>query len=493
LARGFSGKAAGISKLAAVRSVTSFATFAKVGSMISAQEDFWDDLLPLIDDGQVVPIVGRDLLEMGPGKLFHRMVAEQLAAELEIPKERLPPNFETNDVVCACADFHGDSLAVRPQLILRILNSLKTQNQNALPEALRLLVEIPDFHLFVSTTFDTMLEDAIELVRQRKPAVVAYPPASSNIDYDDGLMDQRGSLVFQILGRASVSSTFAVTEGQMLEQMHAFMADEGRPKRLIAKLQQSHLLILGVDFPDWLARFLLRLARNKPLWDSRNFMEFIADSRCMQPAFAQFLERFSPLRSYLYTAGSPTDFVRELHKRYFERHRVAGASTGSTNINVEKPTVMAPGSIFVSYASEDSKAAFRIADELNNAGLEVWIDRRLKPGDDFRDIIEGNIRLCSAFVGVISRNTQDDSGQGRWFRKEREQAVQRAGFFYGTDRNFLFPVVVDDTANSEMMEYRKKTFGDRSAIRALDGAVPPDLIKELDIAQKTYRKNPPAS
>ncbi len=235
MARGFPGKAAGISKLAAVRSVTSFATFAKVGSMISAQEDFWDDLLPLIDDGQVVPIVGRDLLEMGPGKLFHRMLAEQLAVELEIPKERLPPNFETNDVVCACADFHGDSLAVRPQLILRILNSLKTQNQNALPEALRLLVEIPDFHLFVSTTFDTMLEDAIELVRQRKPAVVAYPPASSSIDYDDGLMDQRGSLVFQILGRASVSSTFAVTEGQMLEQMHAFMADEGRPKKLIAK------------------------------------------------------------------------------------------------------------------------------------------------------------------------------------------------------------------------------------------------------------------
>ena len=459
--------------------------------MVSAETDFWDDLLPLVDDGQVVPIVGRDVLEMGPGKLFHRMLAEQLAVELNIPKDRLPENFETNDVVCACADFHGDSLAVKPQLILRILNNLKTQNQSAIPEALRLLVEIPDFRLFVSTTFDTMLEEAIEAVRKRKPAVVAYPPASSNLDYDDALLDQRGSMVFQILGRASVSSTFAVTEGQILEQMHAFMADEGRPKKLITKLQQSHLLILGVDFPDWLARFLLRLARNKPLWDSRNFMEFIADGRCMQPEFAQFLERFSPLRSHLYTAGTPVDFVRELHSRYFERHPTSDSPGAGADVNAERPSVMAPGSIFVSYASEDRKAAFRIADELANSGLEVWIDRRLKPGDDFRDVIEGNIRLCSAFVGVISRNTQDDSGQGRWFRKEREQAVQRAGFFYGTDRNFLFPVVVDDTPNSEMMEYRKKTFGDRSAIRALDGAVPAQLVQELDIAQKTYRKNPP--
>src|ERR1700689_2166485 len=149
--------------------------------MISTETFFWDDLLPLIEDGQVVPIVGSDLLEMGPNQFFHRMVAEQLAAELKIPTDRLPPNFETNDVVCASADFHGDSLAVRPQLILRILSKLKPPDPAALPASLRLLAEIPEFRLFISTTFDTLLEEAIESVRHRKPAVVAFPPASSNI------------------------------------------------------------------------------------------------------------------------------------------------------------------------------------------------------------------------------------------------------------------------------------------------------------------------
>jgi hypothetical protein len=461
--------------------------------MIATETFFWDDLLPLIEDGQVVPIVGSDLLEMGPNQFFHRMVAEQLAAELKIPTDRLPPNFETNDVVCASADFHGDSLAVRPQLILRILSKLKPPDPAALPESLRLLAEIPEFRLFISTTFDTLLEEAIESVRHRKPAVVAFPPASSNIDFDEALLDQNGSMVFQVLGRASVSSTFAMTDGQMLEQMHDFMAGEGRPKKLIAKLQQSHLLILGVDFPDWLARFLLRLARSKPLWDSRNFMEFISDSRVMQPGFAQFFERFSPLRSHLYADGSPTDFVRELHRRWFERHPKTETPVVSAPVDAERPTIMAPGSIFVSYASEDRRAAFRLADDLAKAGLEVWIDRRLKPGDNFREVIEGNIRLCSAFVGVISRNTQDDSGEGRWFRKEREQAVGRAGFWYGTDRRFLFPVVVDATPNNELMEYRKQTFGERSAVRAPDGQVPPELVQELDAAQKAYRRNPPVT
>jgi hypothetical protein len=451
--------------------------------------------MPLIESGQVVPIVGSDMLEMGSNQFFQKMVAEQLAAALNVPKERLPPDFVINDVVCASSDFHGDPLSVRPQLILRILNTLKPTDPAKLPEALRLLAEIPVFHLFLSTTFDTLLEDTIEAVRKRKPVVVSFPPSSSILDYDDALVDQYGSMVFQVLGRASVSSTFAITEGQMLEQMHDFMSGDGRPMKLIAKLQQSHLLILGVDFPDWLARFLLRLARARPLWDSRTFMEFIADTRCNQPGFSQFIERFSPLQSHLYADGSPADFVRELHRRWFELHPATEAPAASAlpATDGEKPSIMAPGCIFISYASEDRRAAFEIADELTKAGLEVWIDRRLKPGDDFRDIIEGNIRLSSAFVGIISANTQDDSGQGRWFRKEREQAVSKAGFYYGTDRRYLFPVVVDTTPDNELMEYRKQIFGNRSAVRAIDGRVPPDLIQELDTAQKAYRKNPPAA
>jgi hypothetical protein len=43
------------------------------------------------------------------------------------------------------------------------------------------------------------------------------------------------------------------------------------------------------------------------------------------------------------------------------------------------------------------------------------------------------------------------------------------------------------------MEYRKQTFGERSAVRAPDGQVPPELVQELDAAQKAYRRNPPVT
>jgi len=451
--------------------------------MLSADSSLWEDLLLAIEEGQVVPMVGRDLLlvktETGL-RPFHNLIAERLAAELNIPTAQLPPGFDANDVICSYENFHGDPMAINPRVV-RITRGLKVP----VPEPLRQLVEIPNLRLFISTSFDTLLEEAITAVRGRPPAVVAFPPASNLTDFDDVLLERQGSLVFQILGRVSASAPFAVTEGQMLEQMHDFMAGPRRPEKLIARLRESHLLILGVSFPDWLARFLLRLARAKPLWDSRPMMEVIADGATAQREFALFLHHFSPQQSRLFTAGSPVDFVQELHRRWFERHPAEQAGSIAAPADEHKPEQMTPGSVFISYASEDRSAAFRLADVLSGAGLEVWVDRRLNPGDDFRYIIERHVRECSAFIPVLSQHTQTDDA--RWFRKEWEQAREIAGFYFGTDRAFLFPVVVDDTPNGDLVEFRRNLFG-RSAARAMRGEAPPDLILQLDQAQKAWRK-----
>ena len=443
----------------------------------------WDELLLALEEGHVVPMIGRDLAvvetEAGP-RLFHRLIAERLAAELNVPSDRLPPEFDTNDVVCAYEHFHGDPMAINPRVV-RILRGLDVP----VPEPLRLLAEIPSFRVFINLAFDTLLEEAITAVRGQPPAVVAFPPASSLTDFDETLLEQHGSLVFHILGRVSASASFAITEGQMLEQMYDFMSGPRRPEKLTALLQDSHLLLIGVGFPDWLARFLLRLSRAKPLWDSRFMTEVVAGTEYAQKEFAQFLGYFSPQQSSVFTEGSPEYFVRELHHRWFERHPATDTTDTSVEIGTEEPTDMEAGAIFISYASEDREAAFRLADRLTEAGLEVWVDHRIHPGNDYRHIIERNIRECCAFVPVLSRHTQTDDE--RWFRKEWAQACDRARLYFGTDRSFLFPVVVDDTPNNELSELRREIFG-RSAIRAAEGAPPPDLSGQLDRAQKAWRK-----
>lgn len=448
-----------------------------------ADTELWENILLAIEDGQVVPIVGRDLLlvdtDAGP-RPFHQLVAARLAAELRVPADLLPPAFETNDVACAYKDFRGDPSNINSSVV-RIIKGLKVP----VPEPLRLLAEIPKFRLFVSTTIDTLLEEAIAAVRGRKPAVLTFPPSANLLDFDDKLLDNDGSFVFQILGRVSTTSPFAVTEGQMLEQMHDFMSGNKRPDKLIYQLQQSHLLVIGVGFPDWLARFLLRVARAKPLWDSRQMTEVFADGRASQAEFTQFLHHFSPQQSQVFEEGTPVDFVRELHRLWFERHPPGGASVDPTEQSGAQPAPMESGSVFISYANEDREAAFRLADMLIAKGLEVWVDRRLNPGDEFRPIIERHIRECSAFVPVLSRNTQ--MNHGRWFRGEWKLACDLNREFFGTDRKYLFPVVVDDTANNDLIEFRSNLFG-TSAVRALGGTPPDALVQQLDQAQKAHRK-----
>jgi hypothetical protein len=455
--------------------------------MSTPDPDFWENFLDALEERRVVPIVGRGLLTVetpsGPRPYYH-LVAERLAVELGVDTASLPVPFDTNDVVCASLGFKGDSDEVNPKVV-KVLKGLSVP----VPEGLRLLTEIPAFQLFLSTTFDTLLEDAVKAQRGRAPVAISYPPTTNVIDFSEDLLEGNGSVVFQLLGRASASARFAVTEGQMLEQMHDLMASPGRPEKLINRLRESHLLILGVGFPDWLSRFLLRLSRAKPLWDSRMIMEIIADDAASGQEFSSFLQHFSPKKSHLFTETSPLDFVREMNRRWFERHPRHQAPAAEPAAS-RKPDDMAGGSVFISYASEDRAAAFRLADQLIAAGVEVWVDRRLDPGDEYAPIIERYIKRCCAFVALISKHTQT---RGRsWFRQEWQLACSLTRGDFGTGRVFLFPVVIDDTRASgagsdEVNDQCRELFG-RTAAKAPDGVLSPELVATFNEVQKAWRK-----
>jgi hypothetical protein len=95
------------------------------------------------------------------------------------------------------------------------------------------------------------------------------------------------------------------------------------------------------------------------------------------------------------------------------------------------------------------------------------------------------VRECCAFVPVLSAHTQPDDE--RWFRKEWAQACDRARSYFGTDRTFLYPVVVDETPIPDLIEMRRNIFG-ASAVLAPGGRPPIELVRTLDAAQKAWRR-----
>jgi TolB-like protein len=112
-----------------------------------------------------------------------------------------------------------------------------------------------------------------------------------------------------------------------------------------------------------------------------------------------------------------------------------------------KPASTPTGAVFLSYASQDAEAAQRICEALRAAGIEVWFDQsELRGGDAWDHSIRKQIKICTIFLPVISRNTHDrDEG---YFRLEWKLAVDRCHLM-AADRAFLLPVVIDDTRDDD--------------------------------------------
>ena len=103
--------------------------------------------------------------------------------------------------------------------------------------------------------------------------------------------------------------------------------------------------------------------------------------------------------------------------------------------------------VFLSYASEDLRAAERIAEALQAAGIEVWLDQsELRGGDAWDTMIRGKIRGCALFVALIS--THSRARAEGYFRFEWKLAIDRS-YHIASDRPFLLPIAIDETGEAD--------------------------------------------
>ena len=246
-------------------------------SLRGFDEDAWDDLLNYIEERRVIPIVGPDLLrvdtDQGP-RLLYEWLAEKLAAKLSVDPAGLPQPLTLNDVVCSYLGQRG-----RREEAYTRLRSIMREVQIAPPAALRQLAQITDFDLFVTTTFDPLLEQAVNLERfggQPHTEVIAYAPNRvSDLPAERGQLQR--PVVYHMLGKLSASPTYVVSDEDMLEFICALQSEHLTPEKLFHELEHSHLLLIGSDFSNWLARLFLRMAKRKRLSDPRDVGEILAD------------------------------------------------------------------------------------------------------------------------------------------------------------------------------------------------------------------------
>ncbi len=419
-------------------------------------DDAWDDLLSFIEERRVIPIVGPELLRVttdrGP-KLLHEWAAEKLAARLNVNRSDLPEHYTLNDVVCLFLAGRGR----REEAYVRLRSVLKDAPFEP-PPALRQLAAITDFDLFVTTTFDSLLESAINLERFGGAAsteVLAYAP-NRVVDLPAERERLTRPVVYHLFGKLSAFPTYVISDEDLLEYICGLQNESLVPERLFHELEHNHLLVIGSNFSNWLARLFLRMAKRHRLSDPREVGEILADDEVAQDErLIAFLQQVS-VRTRIYTGAER--FVAELHERWQKRHSSSDPSSagapgkppgsgpaGFAPMRFVPPAKEMPDhAVFVSYAREDLSAVRRIKAGLEAAGITTWFDMdRLETGDDYDRKIQRNISRCSYFIPVISANTQ--SRLEGYFRREWSYALDRARNM-ADGALFILPVSLDGTS-----------------------------------------------
>jgi hypothetical protein len=441
-------------------------------------ELFWDQLLEYIDEGCVVPVVGQALLTVphaGREVPLYRLLAERLAARLKVAVESYPPGGELDAVVYGYLARGGNV----QYLYSALKSAMPPPQELPIPLPLLQLARIPKFRLFITTTFDSLLARALDQERfdgEPRTEVVSYSPGAADPgelgaggEADGrghrGEAGEPGATVLHLFGKLSaLSSEYALTEEDKLEFVHSLQADGGARPHVADVLAERPLLVLGTGFPDWLARFFLRIGAGTRLSARRAKTDVFADRvPGGHDGLALFLRHFGP--GIQLFDQSAADFVGELARRWNDAHPApapggalladggleesegsAGAAGGEGGPRPGRAEWQ-PGAIFLSYASEDLEAARAIHDALAARHLAVWFDKQaLAGGDDYRLKIRRAIQGSCLFVPVISRHTL--TAAPRFFRREWIEAIDLAPLF-PANRTFILPVAIDDVSASD--------------------------------------------
>ena len=440
----------------------------------------WDNLLEYIEGQLVIPILGPELLLTrvdGRDVMLHRYLAERLAAEFRIASNDLPEDDTLNFVVCRVLDDNND-----PEAIYPAVNRIIRGSRLTVPEPLLKLARIRHFKLFITTTFDSLLEQALTQERPESASptqVITYSPEDPQ-DLEPEWQNSQGAIVYHLLGKVSASPDYVITEEDTLEYFHGMQKE--RPEILFDTLREKHLLIIGSSFPDWLARFFIRIAKGDPLPSSqRRRFEFVVDRRVHgqreDKNLVLFLDHFSS-STRIFEEGGAIDFVNELSARYEKLHPPGEVAAPLPAVPPEAGVQSRAPLLFLSYASEDLETAKTIRDALTQLGWDVWFDKRkLEGGDHYGQKIEEGINNCALFLPIISATTQ--RRRIGYFREEWLLAAERLRQV--SDRaTWVIPIAIDDTPEkgADIPEIFEKL--ELQWLRLPSGKPTPEFTKRLE-------------
>lgn len=453
--------------------------------MTAAEDQIpWDQLLIDIQTRDVLPIIGPALVTVEEGGRQIPLIDAITPDFARLHGIEYKQGMTLNEATCKFLE-HAKTDFERRSIYYDVKKLTDARNHAPVPQALLDLAAITNLDVFITTTFDSFLPRALAQTRPGWTAAKGSARLDPNKVKD--LPDQLpGTFLYHILGAAEQDLNFAIWEEDYMEYLAALMiGPSDNLKNLIGLLRNRSLLLIGAPFRDWFVRFFLFIAKRSGI-AMRNDKKgaYFADNFHSDHPLVFYFDKV--IGSPRVLPIDPCAFVSELRRRWCDANPASSLSQVT-----ELPTEMKKGFVFISYASEDKEAAFKIAIGLNNAGISVWLDKaRLKAGTEWEASLRIAIKRSAAlFVSIISPHTEaipavgDHEEEKRIVMRERQWAETRHedGFV------FYIPVFIGQGDISNRREPAR--FRGEHCHKLQDGEVTPKFLELIDCYLAEYRTN----
>lgn len=441
--------------------------------------DDLDDLIEKIGEGNVVPIVGNDLLKLrlkvndfenhytiglnsqnngidGGFKDSDLGLMPYLLQELEKKykgRKTFDYSNDCKEVMDKLNFIHSEAMRNKWAFYSFVGDIIKEKEKFLIYDTIDKLTCIKKFKLFINASVTSLVENSVRNTRASiSNKIDVFSLNINDTPVKDIVLDStintispaispnklKKIIVYNLYGKYEWTKGCIVVDDDILELTHTISNNRSTLKTLFELLTSSSLLFIGCNFPDWLLRFFIRMFSKQRLSVSSSLYTVADVLNCTDKNRAIFISN-SKIK-YFELDGN--EFINKLYNRLLEKW-----PNWISNKYEDY--------IFLSYYTENRPKVIEIYDKLEENDCNIFMDiKRLEFGDSINNEVKKGIDNCKIFIPIISKETNMKSDAKRYFIKEWEYVIH-----LHNEKNpnneidkspFIMPVFLDQINENEL-------------------------------------------
>lgn len=415
-----------------IKNITSLDDFNFTDDLFDGNEERWNELITHILEGNVIPVIGPDLLtEPKNGENFHQRLIEKLAQWGQVTTH--PVSFSQ-----LVYDSNFISKLSKSKLnkdaVYKLLNQLLGRVSEPAHPLLERLLKTKRFTFVITTSFTPVVENCMrKLYGQDEVRVLQFnndSQRSMQVGFGDiqNENEMKMPTVFYMFGKVSAEPhRYVVTDLDMMEFCRTWLSGMGTPRNLTECLKKRYLLFLGGSYSDWLFRFIWFSMRHGVSESHRASMFVVPESqRSNLGSFESFLERLEA-----FTQHDPETVISQIEQRL--------ARIDESQDKNKAPNIRTGYDVFLSYSRSDMDDAKYLYSELKKRGANVWFDKdAIGVAENWKQAVQSGIYQSKLFVPLLTCNIAQEYMEAHEYRVEWNEAAELAKRMGG--RAFIIPI-----------------------------------------------------